>query len=83
MRVAERVAECACALPAGCRPTRFDEVTRPPSTRTPCSPTFPSLSYTESLNATCTSTAFRPSCCAGGDTNRPSRGLVDLTSEHE
>ena len=56
-------------------PTGLTDVTSPPSTSTPCSPTSSGLSSTGSLNATCTLIRFLPSCRSGGDTNRPCSAL--------
>ena len=64
---AERVPAPSGASP----PTGLTDVTSPPSTSTPCAPTFSGLSSTGSLNATRTFTRFVPSWRSGGDTNRP------------
>ena len=72
----ERVPAPSGALP----PTARTDVTAPPSTSTPCSPTFAGAS----LNATRTLIRFVPSWRSGADTNRPWRDLCDdLWSAHE
>ena len=57
------------APPGALPPTLRADVTSPPSTSTPCWPTFSGVPSIGSLNATCTLTRFLPSCRSGGDSN--------------
>ena len=76
-RVFERVPAPPGAWPA----TGRTDVTSPPSTSSPCSPTFSGVSSTASLNATRTFTRFVPSCRSGSDTNHARSALVPADAD--